>query len=312
VPTSTCPGRAGRGVEAIGGFKRWLSMAARGVVSAAHHSFSPPSRMFIDLEASFMSQDLRPILAGWDFDPDQVQVRIVMSDDGSEKIQMRIDLGLMQMEIDGRPDGQRPEGCESMLDYYEAAQQAAASAGTDFSLGPDECAILMREGTQYYHRYLSAFHLERYDLVARDTARNLRLFAFVVKHAVRQRDRIEFDRYRPYVEMMHYRARASEALAREDRRGALVLVDDGIRAIRQFLADYKQEEHEGECAELQFLLQWRKDLERSQPIGPLERLEQQLEVSVKLENYEEAARIRDQIRRLRAADPREPRRLGSP
>ena len=41
----------------------------------------------------------------------------------------------------------------------------------------------MREGVQYYHRYLAAFHLQRYDLVARDTARNLRLFAFVVKHA---------------------------------------------------------------------------------------------------------------------------------
>ena len=37
----------------------------------------------------------------------------------------------------------------------------------------------MREGLQYYHRYLAAFHLERYDLVARDTERNLRLFAFV-------------------------------------------------------------------------------------------------------------------------------------
>ena len=108
----------------------------------------------------------------------------------------------------------------------------------------------MREGLQYYHRYLSAFHLERYDLVARDTARNLRLFAFVVKHAARQRDRIEFDRYRPYVEMMHYRARASQALApgRLPRRAGHI--DDGIEAIRRFLAEYGQEEHEAECSEL--------------------------------------------------------------
>jgi UvrB/uvrC motif len=259
-----------------------------------------------------MSQDLRPILAGWEFDPDRIQVRTIIGDDGSEKIQMRIDLGLMQMEMDGRPDGERPEGYESMLDYYEAAQRVAASAGDVFSLGPDACAILMREGLQYYHRYLSAFQLERYEVCARDTARNLRLFAFVVQHAVRQRDRIEFDRYRPYVEMMHYRARASDALARQDHRGALELIDGGIRAIRRFLDDYGQQDHEGDCPELQFLLQWRKDLESDKPTGPLERLEQQLEVSVKLENYEEAARIRDQIRRLRAADPREPRRLGSP
>ena len=259
-----------------------------------------------------MSQDVRPILAGWDFDPDRVQVRAIAGDDGSEKIQMRIDLGLMQMEISGRPDGERPHGHESLLEFYEAKAQAAAAAGGQFTLGPDECALLMREGFQYYHRYLSAFHLERFEIVARDTARNLRLFAFVVKHAVRQRDRIEFDRYRPYVEMMHYRALATQALTASDHRAALEHIDDGIKAIRRFLADYGQEDHEGECSELQFLLQWRNDLEHERPIGPLERLEQQLDVSVKLENYEEAARIRDQILRLRAADPRERRSLGSP
>ncbi len=223
---------------------------------------------------------------------------------------MRIDLGVMQMEISGRPDGERPHGRESMLEHYEAAHEAAVAAGESFALGPEDCAILMREGLQYYHRYLSAFHLQRFDLVARDTERNLRLFAFVVKHAVRQRDRIEFDRYRPYVLMMHHRARASDALARGEHRSALESIDRGIEAIRRFLADYGQEDREGECAELQFLLQWRKELERDRPIGPLERLEQQLDVSVKLENYEEAARIRDQIRRLRAADSREPGRLG--
>ena len=70
-----------------------------------------------------MSQDIRPILAGWEFEPDRVQVRIITGDDGSEKIQMRIDLGLMQMEIAGRPDGERPEGYESLLESYEAAAQ---------------------------------------------------------------------------------------------------------------------------------------------------------------------------------------------
>ena len=258
-----------------------------------------------------MSQDLRPILAGWDFDSEQVQVRIIAGDDGTEKIQMRIDLGLMQMEIDGRPDGERPGGFESMLELHEAAAEAAMASGDEFSLGPDDCAALMREGLQYYHRYLSAFHLERFDLVARDTARNLRLFAFAVKHAVRQRDRIEFDRYRPYVTMMHHRALASDALARGDLRQSIGHVDNGIQAIRRFLADYGQEEHEGECTELQFLLQWRKDLEREKPTGPMDRLNEQLEVAVKLENYEEAARIRDQIHLLRTADPREHRKLGS-
>src|SRR5579885_1790758 len=109
-----------------------------------------------------MSQDLRPLLAGWDFDPEGVQVRIITGEDGSEQIQMRIDLGLIQMEIHGRPDGERPQGFESLLELYQAR---ARDAGDRFALSPQDCALLMREGIQYYHRYLAAFHLERYDLV---------------------------------------------------------------------------------------------------------------------------------------------------
>ena len=42
---------------------------------------------------------------------------------------MRIDLGLIQMEIDGRPDGERPEGYESLLEFYEAKAQRGDRRG---------------------------------------------------------------------------------------------------------------------------------------------------------------------------------------
>jgi hypothetical protein len=258
-----------------------------------------------------MTQDIRPILAGWDFEPQRVQVRIISGDDGREKIQMRIDLGLIQMEIDGRPDGDRPEGHDSLLELYETRAGEAEAAGERFSLKGEDCAKLMREGLQYYHRYLSAFQLERYDIVERDTERNLRLFAFVAGHAARRRDRMEFEQYRPYVQMMYARARAMQALERDDYRGALGIIDEGIAAIRGFLVEYAQEDGEAECSELRYLLQWRREVENDRPMGPLERLEQQLQVSVTLENYEEAARIRDQIRRLSAGDARKHRPTGS-
>ena len=134
---------------------------------------------------------------------------------------MRVDLGLIQLELAGRPDGLRPAGFESLLDALRGPRAPRGGSGEDFALDPAACAALMREGPQYYHRYLAAFHLQRYDLVARDTERNLRLFAFVVQHAARQRDKVQFDQYRPYVTMMHARARASQALARNDHaRGA--------------------------------------------------------------------------------------------
>ena len=249
-----------------------------------------------------LSKDITSILAGWEHDPDDLQVRIVAGDDGRDKIQMRIDLGLMQMELTGHPAGTRTEGRESLLDALEARAEAAAAAHEEFALDSKACAGLLREGVQYYHRYLAAFHLQRYDLVARDTERNLRLFAFVVRHATRQRDKLQFDQYRPYVTMMRARALAHQALARHDHVKALSAIDDGIEGIRGFLEEYGQSENEVECMELGFLLRWRKEVENERPVGPLERLELQLALAVELEEYEEAARVRDQLQRLKGSE----------
>jgi hypothetical protein len=245
-----------------------------------------------------LSQDIEPLLNDWEFQPDELQVRVITGNDGKEKIQMRVDLGLIQMEFSGRPDGTRPDGFESLLEYHESRAMRALEERVPFALSPEDCAGLMREGLQYYHRYLSAFHLERFDVTARDTERNLRLFTFVSRHASRERDKLEFEQYRPYLLMMNARALASQVLKDGDHTAALAHVDAGIKAIRQFLREYGQEERESKCSELRFLVRWRNELERERPLGVLERLEQQLELSVVREDYEEAARLRDQIRRL--------------
>ena len=212
---------------------------------------------------------------------------------------MRIDLGLIQLETTGRPDGERPEGHESLLECSPERKPRKPPSVVQTSRSPEVCSQLMREGLQYYHRYLSAFHLERFEIVALDTLRNLRLFAFVGRYAARQRDKLEFDKYRPYVQMMYTRAKASIALKDGDPPSALALSDAGIKAIRKFLREYKQEDREQDCPELKSLISWRREVKRDRPMEPLERLEQQLELSVVREDYEEAARLRDQIRRLR-------------
>ncbi len=75
-----------------------------------------------------MSHDIQGVLDGWPFVPDEIQAHIITGDDGREKIQMRIDLGLVQMEMSGRPDGERPDGFESLLEFYEAKALAPAKA----------------------------------------------------------------------------------------------------------------------------------------------------------------------------------------
>ncbi len=245
-----------------------------------------------------MTKDITPILNGWDLDPDEFQVRIVAGIDGRDKLQRRIDLGLIQMELTGRPDGERPFGFDSLLDFHESRARETKEPD-DYSLDSIACADLLREGVQYYHRYLAAYHLRRFDLVARDTSRNLRLFAFAVKHASDRRDKVQFDQYRPYVLMMRARAISAEAMERDDHAAALTAIDEGIEGIRAFLREYDQDEDQVQCRELGKLIRIRREIEQARPVGPVERLEQQLDLAVSLEDYEEAARLRDQIARLR-------------
>src|SRR5215207_7087656 len=70
-------------------------------------------------EYRFVSKDIVPLLKGWDYEPGTINVRKVHGADGAPKLQMRLNLGLLQMEMTGRPDGVRPHGCESLLDYFE-------------------------------------------------------------------------------------------------------------------------------------------------------------------------------------------------
>lgn len=254
-----------------------------------------------------MSLDARPLFEGWPFLPDQVSVRSIMGDDGREKLQMRLDLGLMQMEITGRPDGDRPKGRESWFEYY----QELAEADGEFRLRPADCAELMREGVQYYHRYLAFFHLERYAECSRDTSRNLRLFAFVRTRAERIQDKLAFDRFRPYVTMMYARSVATPLASAGELDGALAAVDEGIAEIRRFLAEYGQSAQAAECGELGFLVAWRRTLSQrrdEQLADPREAalasLRQRLSEAVSGERYEEAAKLRDEIRHSQSApDP---------
>jgi hypothetical protein len=66
-----------------------------------------------------MNTDLSDVLADWPYEPGQINVRVIRGINGEPKIQVRLDLGLLQMNLEGRPDGQRPNGCDSLLDYFE-------------------------------------------------------------------------------------------------------------------------------------------------------------------------------------------------
>ena len=243
-------------------------------------------------------KDISHILKGWEYEAGTINVRRITGNDGQPKLQMRLDLGLLQMEMDGRPDGERPHGCESLLEYFEKRlKEHRKKNGTElgFHLNPSQCQSLREEALMYYHRYLSLFVLGEFLGVARDTARNLRVLDLCGKYASDEQDRLVLEQYRPYIIMMNARALASIEYDANNFRRALSIVKRGLRDIREFFAKFGQEEAYGHSNEVKILRRFGREIRRKLPIDPMKQLQLQLNRAVKEERYEEAARLRDEI-----------------
>jgi hypothetical protein len=247
------------------------------------------------------SKDITSVLRGWAYEPGVINVRKIHGVDGLPKVQMRLDLGLLQMEMNGRPDGVRPHGHESLLEYYEnqlAEHQKSHGTELGFHLNQSQCASLREEAVQYYHRYLSLFVLEEFPGVVRDTARNLRLLDLCGKYADDEQDRLVLEQYRPYITMMHARAQASLLFQENKYPEALEKIEEGLSQIKEFFVRFGQEEAYGESSEVRVLKKFARDIRRKLPVSPVTRLQRRLEKAVKDERYEEAAKLRDKISAL--------------
>jgi len=249
-----------------------------------------------------VSKDISPILEGWPHDPGHITVRKVRGLDGRIKIQLRVDLGLLQMESAGRPDGQRPHDCESLLEHYEKELRAYRHAhGSDerFTLADEDCQALRAESIQYYYRYLAEFVLEDYEAVIRDTGRNLRVLDLMSRYAAEDSDRQSMEQYRPYMLMMNTRARAHLALRNHHPKAARRAVQEGMKRISEFFAGIGRADLSEESGELNALRSMLGQIEAEIPPDPLQDLKRRLARAVEEERYEEAARLRDAIANVR-------------
>lgn len=249
-----------------------------------------------------MTHDLRAILDGWEYEPGKISVRKIVGRDGQEKIQTRVDLGLLQLEPNGRPDGRRPYGCDSMLSFIETRlTEYTQKNGSDdgFLLLAEDCRDLRHEAHLYYQRYLSFFVLEEYDGVERDTARNLRLIELCRRYAETEYDRRALESQWGYVLMMNTRANVYRAMNDERFEAALTLLEQGLAELRQREADEELPEDGSVAAELEVLESLRQELFEQMPAGAIPRLEWELNVALECEDYEHAATLRDKLSTLR-------------
>ena len=244
--------------------------------------------------------DLRRILRSWPYDPEK-DARLVPGEDGRPILQVRTPLGIEQYELDGRPDGARPHGKESALEFHwERLEQAKASGGeAQFGLEPRECGELFNEGTLYYFRYVRLFQLKDWARTVRDTARNLRVFDLVHRYARREEDQQFLEKWRPYI----VRVNASAAAMLELDQGAY---DKALRIVREAIASIEglrelDDETFGFERErsLSGLRELAGQIQEKRPLSELEQLERQLRRAIERQEFERSAQLRDRIRVLR-------------
>jgi hypothetical protein len=253
-----------------------------------------------------MDFDITRLLADWDYEPGQVVVRRFAAKDGTEKIQLRVDLGLLQMNVEGRPDGKRPFGYPSLAEYYQARlhKHLAAHSGSDesYKLGAEECGKLQLEALQYHHRYICLLELGDYTGVVRDAERNLAVFDFVSQHAENEEMAWSLRQFEPQLRMVLTRALGAQALDVEDYDLALRIVEEGIEKIKAFYGEHSTPESAEQSGELASLEDWLEEIREKRPLSEREKLESALREAVKAENYEKAAQYRDRLKKLETAE----------
>ena len=246
------------------------------------------------------SPDLRKILKSWPYDPEH-DARLVRGEDGREVLQVRTPLGLEQYEMDGRPDGLRPHGMESALEYHLHRLNQAKFAGrdTDFELSPQECSELFQEGTLYYFRYVRLFQLKDWTRTIRDTSRNLRAFDLLHRYARREEDQQFLEKWRPYILRVHASAAAMLEVEKGAYDEASKLTREAIRTV-EALDDLEDETFRFERERsLMALRELDSQIQKNRPLSELEKLEHQLRRAIDTQEFERAARLRDRIRELR-------------
>ena len=236
-------------------------------------------------------RDIDPLLRQWEFQPGEVNARLVRARDGREVIQMRVDLGVLQMETDLRPDGERPNGAETYFDYLVGE---VVHRGDDFRLTREQCAEADREFVQYYHRRVCWLSLREYRRAARDADHSLAFMDFVRDHAPDEEWALAHEQYRPFVLFHRVQAAALAAIEDGGPGDAIRELDAGLSRFRELFARYGAEEHYADDDLVRRLEAMRDDVRRRYDVGPP--LDEQLAEAIRAEDYEQAARIRDRIR----------------
>ena len=171
-------------------------------------------------------QHIDAILEDWPYKPDEVSVRMVDGKDGRSLIQMRIEMGILQLETTGRPDGEQPEGEKSYLEYLRKRYKKL-DREDPFTI--DECAECDREFVQYYHRRICWLAMREFQKAVVDADHTLKLMDLCKDHSPDEEWTSSHEQYRPFVMFHRIQAEALSALDHDGPKEAVAAVNVGPR-----------------------------------------------------------------------------------
>src|SRR5262249_19555359 len=96
---------------------------------------------------------------------------------------MRVDLGILQLETTGRPDGRRPHNCRSYFDYLKNQARSVAGGDRPLALSDEQREEADREFVQFSHRRICWLALRQYARAVADADHTLAFMDFVREHS---------------------------------------------------------------------------------------------------------------------------------
>jgi hypothetical protein len=243
-------------------------------------------------------QDIDFILHQWPFKPGVIAARLIRAGDGREVIQMRIEMGLLQMETTGRPDGDHPGGVDNCLDWL---RELARSQGDAFALSEAQCLEIDREFVQFYHRRICCLALRQFGWALADADYTLQLMDFVAAHSPNPEWSLSHEQYRPFVLFHRIQAAAMLALDQSGPEAAIETINRGLDEMREVFVKFGAEEQFEQDELVSQLAVMKESLREEYRVGKT--LAEQLADAVAAEEFERAARLRDEIAKRRGRLP---------
>ena len=259
-----------------------------------------------------MSVDLEALFDEWPHDPsdDDKNVRVVRAGDGRRVIQVRVRCGMFQWEFEGRPDGRRPYGFPSLLDYHRHGIEELTrkeGPGSSLGLGKTQVEEIGEELMDYYQRRVLFFRVGEYERARRDAEHNIELMDLIRDQSEDPSLILEHEQWRPFVTMDRTRADALVSCQGGAYVEGVNKIDRGVEQIADFYRRHGRSDLVPLSQEIAALKDLKTHLRETYNI-PLSReevvegLREEQQRAIADEDYERAARLRDEIARFENGD----------